>query len=73
MGSTVKTYVENGLSKLFDFRVQTVDVSDQAVFILNDSIINDEEVKKTNVSDPLTADQRRSVRFLSFMMTFHPN
>ena len=36
MGSPVKTQVENGLSKIFDFRGQTIDVSNQAVFILKD-------------------------------------
>ena len=33
MGFMVKIQVENGISKLFDFRVRTIDVSDQAVFI----------------------------------------
>ena len=53
-GSPVKTQAENGLSKLFDLRGQTIDVSDQAVFILNDSVLNYEEGKKTNVTNPLT-------------------
>ena len=46
-------------------------MSDQSVFILKYSGINDEEGKKTNVSDPLTAYERRSGRFLSFMMPVH--
>ena len=54
MGSPVKTQVGNGLSKLFDFRGQTIDVSGQAVFILTDLGLYYEEGKKTNVSDPLT-------------------
>ena len=62
-GFPVKTQVEKGLSKLFDFRFQTIDVSDQAVFILKDSDICDEEVKKTNISNPLAATQRSSGRF----------
>ena len=63
MGTSVKTHVENGLSKLFNFWGQTIDVSDQAIFILNYSGLRDDERKKTNVSDPLTASQRRSGRF----------
>ena len=42
MGPPVKIQVENGLSKLFDFRGQTVDVSDQAVLILKDLGLCDE-------------------------------
>ena len=42
MGALVKTQVENGLSKLFDFRGQTTDMSDQAVFNLKDSGLHDE-------------------------------
>ena len=37
MGSPVKTQVENGLSKLFDFQGRTIDTSKQAVFTLNNS------------------------------------
>ena len=48
-------------------------MSDQAVFILKDSGLYNEEGKKTNVSKPLTASQRRSGRFLSFMMTVQPD
>ena len=73
MGAPVKTQVENGLSKIFNFRVQTIDVSDQAVFILKDSFLHDEEGKKTNLSDPLTTAQRGSGHFFfPFMMTVHP-
>ena len=74
MGATIKIQVENWLIKLFDFRGQTIDVSDQAFFfILKDSGIHYGEVKKTNTSDSLTAAQRQSGRFLSFMMTVHPD
>ena len=73
MGAPVKTQVENGLRKLFNLRGQTIDVSDQAVFILKDSGLHDEEGKKTNVSDPLTTAQMRSGIFLSFMMTVQPD
>ena len=59
----VKTQVENGISKIFDFRCQTIDVSDQAVFILKDLGLHDEEGEKFNVSDTLTASQRRSGHF----------
>ena len=48
MGAPVKTQVENGLSKLFDFRDQTIDVYDQAVFTLKDSGLHDEEGNKIN-------------------------
>ena len=34
MGAPAKAQVENGLSKIFDFRGQTIDVSDQAVLTL---------------------------------------
>ena len=66
MVAPVKTQVENGLSKLFDFRGQTIDVSYQAVFILKDPGLRDDEGKKTNISDPLTAAQRMSGRFFVF-------
>ena len=72
MGSPVKKQVENGISKLFDFWDQTIDVSDQSVFNLKDSGIHDEEGKKTNVSNPLTVGQRRSSSFLSFLIMVHP-
>ena len=42
MGAPVKTHVENGLSKIFDLRGHTIDVSDQAVFILKYLGIHDE-------------------------------
>ena len=58
--------MKNGLIKLFIFRGQTIDVSYQAVFILKDVGLHDEEVNKTNVSDPLTAAQRISGRFFAF-------
>ena len=65
----VNNQVGNGLSKLFYFRGQTIDVSDQAIFILKDSGLHDEEGKKTNINNPITAGQRRSGHFLSLMMT----
>ena len=49
----VKTQMENGLSKLFNFQGQTIDMSYQAFFILKDLVPHDEEGNKTNVSDPL--------------------
>ena len=39
IGSPVKTQVKNGHNKLFVFRVETIDVSDQTVFTLKDSCI----------------------------------
>ena len=65
--------MENDLSKLFDFWGQTIDVYDQAVFILKDLVIHDEEGKKTNVSNLLTLSQRRAGIFLYFMMMVHPD
>ena len=73
IGSPVKAQVENGLTKLFDFQDQTIDVSDQAIFILNYLGLRDEEVKKTDISDLLTAAQKRSGHFLSFMVTVYPD
>ena len=72
MGSPVKSQLENGLREIFDFWGQTIDMSDQASFILKDSGLHDEEGKKTNVSNLLTEYQRRSGSFLSFMTTVHP-
>ena len=63
MGPTVKTQLENGLSKLFDLQGQTIDTSEQEVLTLNDSGLHDEEGKKINTSGPLTAAQRQSGRF----------
>ena len=65
-GSPVKTQAQNGLNKLFDFWGHTIAVSDQSVFTLEDLGLHDEKGKKTNVSDPLAADQRRSGRFVVF-------
>ena len=42
MGAPVRTKVENGTGKLFDLQGQTIDVSDQAVFILKDLGLHDE-------------------------------
>ena len=71
IGSLVKIQLENGLSKIFDLWVHTIDVSDKAVFILKDLVLHYEVGKKTNVRDPLTVGHRRSGSFLSFMMTVH--
>ena len=60
MGAPYKTQLENGLSKLFNFRGQTIDVSDQAVFTLKYLGIHDEEGKKPNISDLLIETQRQS-------------
>ena len=73
IGDLVKTQVGIGLCKIFDLPVQTIDVSDQAVFILNHLGLHDEEGKKTNVRDPLIVGQRRSGSFLSLMMMVHPD
>ena len=48
-------------------------MSDQDVFILKNLGLHDEEVNKTNVSDLLTAAQRRLGHFLYFVMTVHPD
>ena len=71
MGAPVKNQVENGLIKIFDFRGQTIYVSTKSFFTLNDLGLHDEEGNKINVSNPLTADQRRSGHFFPFMMTVH--
>ena len=55
----VKTQMENGLSKLFNFQGQTIGVLDQAVFVKIYSVLHDEEGKETNVSDLLTSAQKR--------------
>ena len=43
---------------------QTIDTSDQAVFTLKDSGLHDEEGKKINISDLITASQRQSCSFI---------
>ena len=72
MGALDKTQVGNGLSKFLYLQGQTINDYDKSVFTLKDSGLDDEEGKKTNVSDPLTVGQRRSGSFLSFMMEVHP-
>ena len=57
MVSQVKTQMENDMSNRFDFWGQTIDTSNQAVFTLKNYGIHDEEVKKINISDPLTESQ----------------
>ena len=55
MEAPVKTQVENGLSKLSNFYCQTIGASDQAVLTLKDPVLHDEEQKKINTINPLTA------------------
>ena len=55
MGSPVKTQVKNGLSKIFDFGGQNIDVYKQAAFILKGFRLHDEEGNETNTSNLLTA------------------
>ena len=64
--------MENGLDTLFNFQGQNIDVSSQAVFYLMGMDLHDEESKKINMSDPLRSNQRRSFRFLYFVMMFFP-
>ena len=71
MRAQVKTQVENMLSKLFDFWVQTIDVSDQAVFTLKYLVFYDEEGRIISTSYPLTAAQRQSGHFLLLMITIY--
>ena len=70
-GSHGENQMENGLSKIFYVRVQTIDVSDQAIFTLNYSGIHNEEWKKINKSKSLTSTQRWWDHFMSFMMMVH--
>ena len=42
MGALVKPQVENGLSKIFAFQGQAIDMSDQNIFTLKDSGLHDE-------------------------------
>ena len=64
MVAPVKTQVEKGLNKILDLRGHTIEVSDQDVFTLKYLGIHDEGGKKINISDPLTAAQRRLGIFL---------
>ena len=41
MGYPVKNQMENGLIKLLDLWVQTIDFSDQAIFTLKDKGLHD--------------------------------
>ena len=61
------------MDKLLNFQIQKIDVFDQAVFILTDMDLHDEEINKINIRDPLTEIQRQSVHFLSLMMMVHPD
>ena len=63
MESPVKTQVGNGPSKIFNFRGQTIYLSDQDIFTLKDSGLRDEEGKKTNVSNKIKVGLRRSGSF----------
>ena len=73
MGYPVKTQVENGLSKLFVLRGQTIDMYDQAIFTLKDLGIHDEEGKKINIINLHTSAKRLPGSFVLFMMTIHPD
>ena len=66
MVTSVKTQVQNGISKILNLWVQTIDVSDQAVFTLKDSGVYEKEVKKTNVSNLIIVGQRRSGIFFVY-------
>ena len=65
--------LENRMSKTFDFREQTIDMSDQSVSTLKGLGLHDEEGKKININKPLTADQKQLGIIVSFMMTVHPD
>ena len=69
----MNTQVENGMSKLFGLRGQTIYVSDQAIFILKYSGLHDKEGNKINIRKPLIENQRLLGQFLSFMMMVHPD
>ena len=71
MGSTVKNQVDNRIFKIFTFRGQNIDVSDQTIFTLKYLGLHDEEGKTIIISDPLTVNQKRSGSFLMFIMTAH--
>ena len=63
MGAPVKNQAETGLHKLFDLRYHTIDVYDQSIFTLKYSGIHYEEVKKINISYPLTLTHMQSGHF----------
>ena len=58
MGYPGKTQAENGLENILDFWGHNIDVSDQAILILEDMSFQDEEGNKINTSDPLTGNHR---------------
>ena len=68
MGAPVKNQVENGISNLFDFQGQTIDVSDQEVSPLKDSGLHDDEGEQNNVSDQTTVAKRRSSSFCILLL-----
>ena len=55
IGVTAKSQVGNGLSKIFDFLDQTIDVSDQAFFTLKYSGLHEKEGNKISISNLLIA------------------
>ena len=69
----MKTQLVNVLSKLFGFRVQTIDTSDKAVFTLKGSGLYYKQGKKINTSDMLTSAQSQSGRFFNFIMAVRPD
>ena len=72
MVAPVKTQIENGLSKIFDFRGKTIDVSDQYVLTLKDFSLHNIEDKKPNIRNQFIVGQRKSGNFLLFTMMVNP-
>ena len=54
------------MNNIFHLRGHTIYVSDQAVFTLKYLVIHDEEGKKINISDLITATRRRQGCFFVF-------
>ena len=67
----MKTQLENGIIKIFDLQVQTIDLYDQAVFTLEYSGLN-VELGKINISETLSETKRKLGSFLLLTMTVHP-
>ena len=63
----VKTHVKNGLNKIFDLQGQSIDVSDQDLFVLTHESLHEKEGRKTTIGDPLSEGQRQTHRLLSFI------
>ena len=67
MGVPVRTQVENAFYKIFGLQGQTIDVTDQAVFISWDLVLHNEEGEKTNLSNLIKSSQRQSGSFQLFI------